>query len=80
MFRIYYIQIPYEANNLGGKMKLDEIKEIAKYHNVKVGKLKKSDLVRAIQQTEKNEECFDTGNAVICGQNACLWREDCLTL
>jgi hypothetical protein len=58
-------------------MKLDEIKEIAKKYNIKAGKMKKADLVRAIQQAEGNEVCFETGQAGTCGQDACLWREDC---
>ena len=58
-------------------MKLDEIKEIAKQHNIKVGKMKKADLVRAIQQSEGNKVCFETGTSDICGQPDCLWREDC---
>lgn len=58
-------------------MKIDEIKEIAKQHNIKVGKMKKADLVRAIQDAERNEQCFGTGKADSCGQDACLWREDC---
>jgi hypothetical protein len=58
-------------------MKLDEIKEIANQHNIKVGKMKKADLVRAIQESEANETCFETGKANTCGQDSCLWREDC---
>ena len=58
-------------------MKLEEIKEIAKQHNIKSGKSKKADLVRAIQDAERNEVCFETGIADNCGQDACLWREDC---
>ena len=59
-------------------MKLDEIKEIARLHNIKVGKMKKADLVRTIQQAENNDNCFETGQAEICGQDTCLWREDCV--
>jgi hypothetical protein len=58
-------------------MKLDEIKVIAVQHNIKVSKLKKAELVRAIQQAEKNVVCFETGTLDKCGQAACLWREDC---
>ena len=58
-------------------MKLDEIKEIAKQHNIKLGKMKKADLVRAVQQSENNDICFETGQADTCGQDTCLWREDC---
>lgn len=58
-------------------MKLDAIKEIAKQYNIKTVKAKKSDLVRTIQQAEGNEQCFDSGRATLCGQDTCLWREDC---
>jgi Rho termination factor, N-terminal domain len=58
-------------------MKLEEIKEIAKQYNIRTGKAKKSDLVRTIQQAEGNERCFDSGKATLCGQDTCLWREDC---
>ena len=59
-------------------MKLDEIKEMAKQHNIKVGKLKKADLVRAIQDAEGNEVCFGTGTADNCEEDSCLWREVCV--
>ena len=58
-------------------MKLDEIREIAKQHNIKTAKMKKAELVRAIQQFEGNEQCFESGKAAVCGQDRCLWREDC---
>jgi hypothetical protein len=58
-------------------MRIEEIKEIAKQHNIKTGKVKKSDLVKSIQQAEGNEQCFDSGKATLCGQPACAWREDC---
>jgi hypothetical protein len=38
----------------------------------------KADLVRAIQQAEGYDACFKTGKADVCGQDACLWREDCV--
>lgn len=58
-------------------MKLDEIKEIARQRKIKTGKAKKSELVRAIQQAEGNEPCFDNGKVAVCGQHTCTWREDC---
>lgn len=58
-------------------MKLEEIREIAKRHDIKAGRMKKGDLVRTIQQAEGNVVCFDTGIADECGQQKCLWREDC---
>ena len=58
-------------------MKLEEIKEIARQLDVKPGKLKKAELVRAIQAAEGNDACFETGHASECGQAGCLWRPDC---
>jgi len=58
-------------------MKLDDIKEIARQQNIKAGKLKKAELVKAIQQAEGSDACFGTGQAAECGQTSCLWREDC---
>ena len=58
-------------------MKLDEIKEIARNLDIKSGKVKKAELVRAIQQTEGNAPCFASGKPALCGQDGCLWREDC---
>lgn len=59
-------------------MKFDEIKEIAKRHDIKTGRTKKSDLVRAIQQAEGNIPCFASNSAAQCGQEDCAWREDCV--
>lgn len=58
-------------------MNLKEIKEIAAERGVKAGKMKKSELVRAIQETEGNPACFDTGRSTTCAENACLWKQDC---
>ena len=58
-------------------MKLDDVKEVAKKLDIKVGKLKKAELVRAIQAADLNDPCFETGKAAECGQEECLWREDC---
>jgi len=59
-------------------MKLEQIKEMAKQHGIKVGKMKKAELVRAIQSAEGNNACFEAGQASECGQEECLWRPDCL--
>lgn len=59
-------------------MKIDEIREIAKSRGVKTGKLKKSELVRAIQLEEGNQPCFGSDSSGECGQSGCKWREDCV--
>jgi len=58
-------------------MKMQEIKEIARQRGVKAGTLKKADLIRAIQRMEGNTDCYGAGKAATCGQDQCLWREDC---
>lgn len=58
-------------------MKTEEVKEIARQRGVKTVKMKKGELIRAIQEAEGNPTCFDTGKAAECGQADCLWREDC---
>lgn len=58
-------------------MKLDDLQSIARKHNIKVSGVNKSDLVRAIQQTEGNSPCFNSSSSAVCGQHDCLWRADC---
>jgi hypothetical protein len=58
-------------------MKVEEIREIARQRGLKVGKMKKTEMLRAIQQSEGNEECFASGKTAECGQEKCLWRNDC---
>jgi hypothetical protein len=58
-------------------MKLQEIKAIAQRLEIPVRKMTKAELVRAIQKKEQNTECFETGAAAECGQDKCLWADDC---
>lgn len=58
-------------------MKVQEIKEIAQRMGIDCGKLKKGELIRLIQRTEGNIDCFDSGQSARCGQLDCLWAEDC---
>lgn len=59
-------------------MKIEEVKAIARQHQLKPGKANKGELIRAIQQAEGNSACFGSNNANECRQFNCLWREDCL--
>lgn len=61
-------------------MNLKAIKEIAQKNGVKTGKMKKDELIRAIQRAEGNSDCFGTGISAHCSQDDCLWREDCLKI
>jgi hypothetical protein len=58
-------------------MTIQETRKIAKSWGIKTANMKKADIIRAIQQAEGNCDCYNTGRVQACGQNACLWREDC---
>jgi len=58
-------------------MNLADIKEKAVSMGIKPGKMKKGELIRTIQTAEGNTPCFDTGEKERCGQDRCLWRDDC---
>jgi hypothetical protein len=59
-------------------MKLQEVKAIAKERGVDYGRMRKEELIKAIQRAEGNNDCFGTSLSMECGQISCLWREDCL--
>lgn len=59
-------------------MNMNEIREIARTRGVNPGRLRKVDLIRAVQREEGNESCFQTGKVDVCDQGQCLWRQDCL--
>jgi len=58
-------------------MKMPEIKKKAQAAGVNPTKLKKADLIRAIQTAEGNTPCFERSNGT-CPYMDCCWREDCL--
>ncbi len=58
-------------------LKVEEIRKIAGKLDIKTANMKKTELIRAIQEAEGNSMCFDTGKAAECGQVSCLWVDDC---
>lgn len=58
-------------------MKVAEVRAIAARRGIAAGGMKKGALIRTMQQAEGNDACFDTGQARLCGQENCLWRDDC---
>lgn len=58
-------------------MRVEEIRAIARKRGLKPGRMKKAELVRAMQGAEGNSACYETGKAGECGQEQCLWRDDC---
>ncbi|MCW9024102.1 MAG: SAP domain-containing protein [Gammaproteobacteria bacterium] len=58
-------------------MHMQLIRNIAQENGIKAGRMSKVNLVRAIQRTEGNLECFATDVDGTCDQTECLWRDDC---
>jgi hypothetical protein len=46
------------SSERGDEMNLKDIKEIAQKWGVKAGKMKKNEIIRAIQRAEGNFDCF----------------------
>ncbi len=61
-------------------MTVKEIREKAKQVGVNVNKMKKADAIRTIQRAEETYECFGTPRVNECGEEACLWRQDCVKM
>ena len=59
-------------------MNLQDIRSKAKEMGIKPNKMNKTDLIRAIQRSEGNTECYATDRVENCGELDCLWRTDCL--
>ncbi|MGQ9920624.1 MAG: Rho termination factor N-terminal domain-containing protein [Desulfobacca sp.] len=57
-------------------MTVREIRMLARKRGLKnYGRLKKAELIRALQVQEGNAPCFQVIAA--CGEEGCLWRTDC---
>jgi hypothetical protein len=61
-------------------MNFNEIRSKAKKLGINTYRMKKTDLIRAIQRAENNMDCFETDRVKYCGESSCLWRPDCLSL
>jgi len=59
-------------------MNLKEIKDMAKSRDIKVGNMKKENIIRSIQRAEGNFDCFGSSITGECNQMNCIWRGDCL--
>ncbi len=59
-------------------MKVNEVKQKAKALGINWGKMKKAELIRAIQRAEGNTPCFGNSNNGNCPYTNCCFREDCL--
>jgi hypothetical protein len=58
-------------------MKMQEIRETAHRMGMRTGKMNRTELIRTIQRTEGNYDCFGTPYVKECNQVNCLWHKDC---
>ena len=59
-------------------MKFNEIRKMAKGMNINTYRMKKIDIIHAIQSKENNIECYGTGRIRNCNEKSCIWRDDCI--
>lgn len=60
-------------------MKFNEIQKMAKSMGINTFRMKKQEMIQAIQRAENNIDCFGTPRVEYCGELSCLWRDDCLS-
>lgn len=60
-------------------MKMIEIKKKAQGLGVEPGKMKKADIIHAIQRAENNTPCYGKSNGQ-CPYINCCFMEDCLKI
>lgn len=60
-------------------MNMQDIRERAKDIGIKTARMTKAELIKTIQLTEGNFNCFATAIDNECDQLNCIWRNDCFT-
>jgi hypothetical protein len=60
-------------------MNIQEIRGRAKDYGLKTSRVSKDDLIRSIQLSEGNFNCFASAVDGVCDQLSCLWRDDCFS-
>ncbi len=61
-------------------MKINDVRKIAKGMDINTYRMKKEDIIRAVQRAENNIVCFATERVGSCNEDKCLWRDDCLSI
>ncbi len=59
-------------------MKMKEVQDRAKQMGIQPGRMRKAELIRAIQVTEGNQGCFGSDLALGCPYPDCCWQGDCV--
>jgi hypothetical protein len=57
---------------------MNEVRKLLKNKGIKQpARATKVELVRLLQRSEDNFDCFATAVDGVCDQMSCVWREDC---
>lgn len=64
---------------LGKIHDMAKIRTMAKSMGINTYRMKKTDIIRAIQRKENNIDCYGTPRVEYCHESTCLWRDDCLS-
>ena len=59
-------------------MRFQDIQQVGKQMGINTFRMKKADIIHAIQTKESNLDCYATTRVIHCGEEECLWRIDCL--
>ena len=57
-----------------------DIQKKAKGIGIHAARMGKVELIRTIQSQEKSIPCYGSDRVAYCGEESCLWREDCVSL
>lgn len=60
-------------------MNLQNVRDKAKSFGIKTSNMSKMNLIRSIQLSEGNFNCFATASNGECDQMECIWRNDCFS-
>jgi 7-cyano-7-deazaguanine synthase in queuosine biosynthesis len=61
-------------------MRFQEIQKVGKGMGINTYGMKKVEIIHAIQRTENTFVCYATDRVSHCGEEKCLWRNDCLAV
>jgi len=61
-------------------MDFKEIRKQAKNMGINLFQKNKMEIIRSIQREENNIDCYGRPRVEFCQEQACLWRNDCLSL
>ncbi len=59
-------------------LSLRKVKVIAKSKGIDPNEMDMSDIIRTIQRTEGNFDCYGSADSGNCDQSGCSWRRNCL--